>query len=74
MASNGPNKRDPVHRYLRWIAGTVASGVLMYLTLLSLQEGVRLQTEVILGLLALITLLLYGADALVAVIEAWRGE
>lgn len=58
----------------RWATGLVASAVLMYMAFLSLQEGVSLRTDVIVGLLALIIILLYGVDSLVDLIDAWRGD
>lgn len=74
MAAKGPKKRDPAHHYLRWVAGTAASGVMMYLMVFAIERDVSLQPTIILAMLGLITLLLYGPDAIVNIIEAWRGE
>lgn len=66
--------RTALRSLLHLITGIVAAFVLMYMGLLSLQEGVSLRTEVIVGMLGLIVLLLYGVDPLIALIDAWRGD
>lgn len=74
MSRKGPQNYGRIHTLLRWVAGTVASGVLMHMMLLSIEQDVRLHTEYILGMLALIVILLYGPEALANIIESWRGE
>ena len=68
----GKERDRRIQYYIRWTSGLLASGVLVYLSFLSVRQNYTLETPVILGLLALITILLYGADALEGIIEAWR--
>lgn len=62
-----------IQYYIRWSSGLIASGVLVYLSFLSIRDSFTLEPPVILGLLALIVILMYGADSLESMIESWKG-
>ena len=62
-----------IQTQIRWMAGLTASGVLVYLSVLSVQRNYTLETPVIVGMLSLIIILMYGADALTSLVESWKG-
>lgn len=57
---------------IQWIAGIMAATVLVYMSILSLQQDYILSWPALVGMLALIILLLYGAQTLESIIKAWR--
>lgn len=65
--------KEEVEYHIRWVAGLLSSGVLVYLSILSIQEGYSLESPVIIGLLTLVVVLMYGADALEDILDSWRG-
>lgn len=69
MEARVPRTQDAV----RWLLGLVASGLLMYMSYLSLQEDFTLQTPVIAGMLALVVVLMFGAKTLEGLIDSWKG-
>lgn len=68
-----PTKVEQIQRYGRWVAGLVASGVLVYMSYMSMKMNLALETPVILGMLALIVLLMFGVESLEKLIKTWRG-
>lgn len=59
---------------VEWSVGIAASGLLVYMSYLSLQEGFTLHTPVIIGMLSLIVLLLYGKRPLLRLVGVWAGD
>jgi len=66
------DETESIQYQVRWVGGLVASGVLVYLSVLSVREDFTLEPQVIVGLLALIIILMYGAESLEAIIKSWR--
>lgn len=64
---------DAAKRIIRLVVGLAASAMLIYLSFLSVRQGFTLDPAVIVGMLALITLMVYGADAVEDLLDAWRG-
>lgn len=65
-------KLQRIQLQIRWTAGLGASCVLVYLSVLSVRENYTLETPVIIGMLSLIIILMYGADALTSLVESWK--
>lgn len=64
---------DAAKQAVRLAVGLTASGALIYLSYLSLKQHFTLDPAVIVGMLALITLMVYGVGGVETLIDSWRG-
>lgn len=65
----GPESR----KVISWVLGMALSVVLAGMFFLTLDEGFAMSRTVMVGSLVLIVVLMYGPDAVAAIVEAWRG-
>lgn len=63
-----------IQKQIRWSAGLAASGMLVYMSFLSMSENYTLTLPVITGMLAVIVLLMYGTSELTSIIDSYHGN